>query len=324
MGVARAAHRNLRICSRGGRLPGLPSGFRSGPARERGGSGGGRSLERAGALGRIRGRRSQRGIWRGAGSIDDRLPDRRRCIRPRRDRRPPVPCPAARPPHVRAGRRLDATGRLGFAGRDPHRRRDLSRRLGVVGAGLRERAACRCDGRERDSPGWQSAGARGCVSGRDRQHVAARAPSAAARRCSGSGRATRRCTLRRRYAGPRFLLAGDAGSFIDPLSSFGVKKALASAWLGAIVVHTRLAHADRETLASDFFSDWERRRLCDAPEAVARLRARGLRRTRIRVLDARARTWRSTRQQTPMTSMWRTTRMCSAPSRPSRPRRASI
>jgi flavin-dependent dehydrogenase len=62
-----------------------------------------------------------------------------------------------------------------------------------------------------------------------------------------------------RYAGPRFLLAGDAGSFIDPLSSFGVKKALASAWLGAIVVHTRLGHADREMLASDFFSDWERR-----------------------------------------------------------------
>ena len=62
-----------------------------------------------------------------------------------------------------------------------------------------------------------------------------------------------------RFAGPRFLLAGDAGSFIDPLSSFGIKKALASAWLGAIVVHTRLAHTDRETLACDFFSDWERR-----------------------------------------------------------------
>ena len=62
-----------------------------------------------------------------------------------------------------------------------------------------------------------------------------------------------------RFSGPRFLLAGDAGSFIDPLSSFGIKKALASAWLGAIVVHTRLTHADREALASDFFSDWERR-----------------------------------------------------------------
>ena len=36
------------------------------------------------------------------------------------------------------------------------------------------------------------------------------------------------------YAGPQFLLVGDAGSFIDPLSSFGVKKALASAWLAAV------------------------------------------------------------------------------------------
>ena len=59
------------------------------------------------------------------------------------------------------------------------------------------------------------------------------------------------------YAGPRFLLIGDAGSFIDPLSSFGVK-ALASAWLGAIVAHTRLVDPGRDTLACDFFSDWER------------------------------------------------------------------
>jgi hypothetical protein len=61
------------------------------------------------------------------------------------------------------------------------------------------------------------------------------------------------------YAAPGFLLAGDAGSFIDPLSSFGVKKALASAWLGAIVVHTRLAHPEREAMACEFFSGWERR-----------------------------------------------------------------
>ena len=61
------------------------------------------------------------------------------------------------------------------------------------------------------------------------------------------------------YAGPSFMLVGDAGSFIDPLSSFGVKKALASAWLGAIVAHTRLVHPEREGLACDFFSDWERR-----------------------------------------------------------------
>ena len=62
----------------------------------------------------------------------------------------------------------------------------------------------------------------------------------------------------RQYAGPQFLLIGDAGSFIDPLSSFGVKKALASAWLGAIAVHTSLAHTDRQVVALDFFSRWER------------------------------------------------------------------
>lgn len=36
------------------------------------------------------------------------------------------------------------------------------------------------------------------------------------------------------------LLVGDAASFVDPLSSFGVKKAMASAWLAAVVVHTCL------------------------------------------------------------------------------------
>jgi flavin-dependent dehydrogenase len=61
------------------------------------------------------------------------------------------------------------------------------------------------------------------------------------------------------YAGPQFLLVGDAGSFIDPLSSFGVKKALASAWLAAIAAHTSLVHAERRAVAFDFFSNWERR-----------------------------------------------------------------
>jgi flavin-dependent dehydrogenase len=37
------------------------------------------------------------------------------------------------------------------------------------------------------------------------------------------------------------LLVGDAASFVDPLSSYGVKKALASAWLAAVVVHSVLA-----------------------------------------------------------------------------------
>ena len=40
--------------------------------------------------------------------------------------------------------------------------------------------------------------------------------------------------------GPRQLIVGDAGSFIDPMSSFGVKKALTSAWMGAAVVRTCL------------------------------------------------------------------------------------
>lgn len=45
----------------------------------------------------------------------------------------------------------------------------------------------------------------------------------------------------REVAGVGVLLVGDAASMLDPLSSFGVKKALASAWLAAVVVHT--AHA---------------------------------------------------------------------------------
>ena len=62
----------------------------------------------------------------------------------------------------------------------------------------------------------------------------------------------------RTYAGPGFLLVGDAASSIDPLSSFGVKKALASAWLAAIVVHTALASPDRQPLALEFFDRRER------------------------------------------------------------------
>ncbi len=39
-------------------------------------------------------------------------------------------------------------------------------------------------------------------------------------------------------AAPGVLLVGDSASFVDPLSSFGVKKALASAWLAAVVVRS--------------------------------------------------------------------------------------
>jgi len=54
------------------------------------------------------------------------------------------------------------------------------------------------------------------------------------------------------------LLVGDAGAFIDPLSSFGVKKALASAWIAAVAVNTGLRDASRTNIALDFFSSWER------------------------------------------------------------------
>lgn len=62
----------------------------------------------------------------------------------------------------------------------------------------------------------------------------------------------------REYAGDGWLLAGDAGSFIDPLSSAGVKKALASGWLAAIVAHTCLVSPAMRAHALDFFSARER------------------------------------------------------------------
>ena len=58
----------------------------------------------------------------------------------------------------------------------------------------------------------------------------------------------------RRFEASRLLLVGDAASFIDPLSSFGVKKALASAWLAAVATHTGLRHPERAEMARAFFS----------------------------------------------------------------------
>ena len=54
------------------------------------------------------------------------------------------------------------------------------------------------------------------------------------------------------------LLVGDAASFVDPLSSFGVKKALASAWLASVAVHTSLLDAAMASVALDMFSNRER------------------------------------------------------------------
>ncbi len=57
--------------------------------------------------------------------------------------------------------------------------------------------------------------------------------------------------------GDRWLLVGDAGSFIDPLSSAGVKKALASGWLAAVVAHTWLTQPEMRPHALGFFEDRE-------------------------------------------------------------------
>ncbi|HSC26509.1 MAG TPA: tryptophan 7-halogenase [Vicinamibacterales bacterium] len=62
----------------------------------------------------------------------------------------------------------------------------------------------------------------------------------------------------RQYAGPGFLLVGDAGSFIDPLSSFGVKKALASAWVASVATHTALVSASMRDEALAFYDRRER------------------------------------------------------------------
>jgi len=60
------------------------------------------------------------------------------------------------------------------------------------------------------------------------------------------------------YARPGLALAGDAGSFIDPLSSFGVKKALASGWLAGVTAHTALIEPQMTEVATDFFDARER------------------------------------------------------------------
>jgi flavin-dependent dehydrogenase len=65
------------------------------------------------------------------------------------------------------------------------------------------------------------------------------------------------------YTAERFgeiglLLVGDAGSFVDPLSSFGVKKALASAWLASVVANTWLLDASTGLAALDLFNRRER------------------------------------------------------------------
>ena len=60
-----------------------------------------------------------------------------------------------------------------------------------------------------------------------------------------------------RFALDRALLVGDAASFADPMSSYGVKKALASAWLAAVAVHTAIRTPELAETAADFYGGRE-------------------------------------------------------------------
>jgi flavin-dependent dehydrogenase len=62
----------------------------------------------------------------------------------------------------------------------------------------------------------------------------------------------------RTYARRGLLLVGDAGSFIDPLSSFGVKKALSSGWMAAVAAHTALVDPTMESAAIELYDGRER------------------------------------------------------------------
>jgi flavin-dependent dehydrogenase len=62
----------------------------------------------------------------------------------------------------------------------------------------------------------------------------------------------------RQFCGPGFLFAGDAASCIDPLSSFGVKKAMVSGWAGAVVANTWLRRPSMRQAALRFHEERER------------------------------------------------------------------
>jgi flavin-dependent dehydrogenase len=62
----------------------------------------------------------------------------------------------------------------------------------------------------------------------------------------------------REVAGPGWLLVGDAASFADPLSSYGIKKALASGWLAAVVVASCLEDPAIQPAALELFASRER------------------------------------------------------------------
>jgi flavin-dependent dehydrogenase len=66
------------------------------------------------------------------------------------------------------------------------------------------------------------------------------------------------------------LLVGDAASFIEPLSSAGVKKAMTSAWRAAVVANTCLTNADMAGAAVDFYTAREHAIYADCQQRAGR------------------------------------------------------
>jgi flavin-dependent dehydrogenase len=62
----------------------------------------------------------------------------------------------------------------------------------------------------------------------------------------------------RQFYGPASLFVGDAASCIDPLSSFGVKKAMVSGWAGAVAANTWLRRPAMRQAALRFHDERER------------------------------------------------------------------
>ncbi len=71
------------------------------------------------------------------------------------------------------------------------------------------------------------------------------------------------------FAPGRALLVGDAASFADPMSSYGVKKALASGWLAAVAVHTAIRTPELAGVATEFFGRREREMYRSLREGLA-------------------------------------------------------
>jgi flavin-dependent dehydrogenase len=85
--------------------------------------------------------------------------------------------------------------------------------------------------------------------------------------CGATSYAAARCV------GAGWIAVGDAGSFLDPLSSYGVKKALASAWLGAVALNTALTRPEMTDAALRLHDAREREAAVHFDRAALRFHA---------------------------------------------------